>query len=99
MTLAEQAAEIVWQCTHYNMLTGEGFVQRVPADWANSLPEHPYVLLQGPEGTLIMRKLDEHGRVIRQRVGYDDGSSLLYTWDPRNGPEITTNDRKPDDEI
>lgn len=98
MNLAEQAAAILHQCTHYNMLTGEGFKTRIPADLYSSLPERPYALLQGPEGTLIMRKLDGEGRVIRQRVGYDDGSSLLYTWDSRNGPEITTNDRKPDDD-
>ena len=95
-TLADQAAAIFSQCTHYNMLTGEGY-RATDHSGGWPLPGVPYVLLQGPHAFLIMRKLDGMGRVIRQRVGYDDGSSLLYTWDRDNGPQITTNDRKPDD--
>lgn len=96
MNLAEQAAAIMGRCTHYNMITGEGFVaKRYPSHHRGV---HPYVLAQGPEGTLIMRKLDDHGRVIRQRVGYPDGSSLLYSCEYGMSPVITTNDRKPDDD-
>lgn len=96
MNLAEQAAEIFRRCTHYNMLTGEGHRAHNQQPWPLFSP--PYALMQGPRAFLIMRKLDASHRVIRQRVGYDDGSSLLYTWDPGTGPQLTTNDRKPDDD-
>lgn len=96
MNLAEQAAEIFRQCSHYNMITGEGHKVTYHRDWP--LPSSPYIQFQGPRAFLIMRKLDEHGRVIRQRVGYPDGSSLLYEWDNITGLRITTNDRKPDDD-
>lgn len=96
MNLAEQAAGIMRRCTHYNMLTGEGFCARRRPN--HPAGEHPYVLAQGPQGTLIMRKTDLAGRVIRQRVGYSDGSSLLYTDEGFDGPQITSNDRKPDDD-
>jgi len=96
MNLAEQAAAIFRQCTHYNMLTGEGFCNSEPADLVAGLCEVSYTRFQGPRAFLIMRKLDASHRVIRQRVGYDDGSSLLYTWDHATGPQITTNDRKPE---
>jgi hypothetical protein len=97
-TLADQAARLMPLCSHYNMLTGEGFHTRRPFNPSvNGDREEPYTVCQGPLAFLIMRKVDGMGRVIRQRVGYPDGSSLLYEWDPKTGPTITTNDRKPVD--
>jgi len=42
MNLAEQAAAIFRQCTHYNMITGEGFVAR--RFMSHQRGAHPYVL-------------------------------------------------------
>lgn len=91
--LAEQAAAIMRQCSHYNMILGTGHRDTIRREWP--IPNTPYAIFVGPLAELIMRKTDDNGRVIRQRVGYPDGSSLLYTWD-ENGPNIETNDRKPD---